>query len=80
MHRGRAPEPATALGDLGFRQVAPAGVRAQNLATSRDFEALGHGLPGLDAFGTSHKSVNFLFKKSAQYKDPSPPMQALILG
>jgi hypothetical protein len=47
---------AVALGVFALRQVAVAGVAAQNFAGAGDFEPLGHGLLRFDAFGSSHKS------------------------
>ena len=49
-------ETAPALGVFGLRQVAVAGVAAQDFAGAGDFEPLGHGLLRFDAFGSSHKS------------------------
>jgi hypothetical protein len=51
----RPAEMAAALGIFGLGQVAPAGVAAQDFAGGGDFEPLGHGLFGFDAFGSSHK-------------------------
>jgi hypothetical protein len=56
-------ETAAALGTLGLRQVASARAGAQDFAASRYLEAFGHGLSGLDAFGTSHKSKFFNRKR-----------------
>jgi hypothetical protein len=57
-------ETAAALGTLGLGQVAFAGVAAQDFSASRYFETFGHGLSGLDAFGTSHKSKFFNRKRA----------------
>ena len=40
---------------FGLEQMPFARARAQNFASGGDFEPLGHGFLGLDAFGTSHK-------------------------
>ncbi len=65
MDLGGAAQAAPALGDFGLTQMSPARTGAQHFAPGRDLEPLGHGLLGLDAFWTSHKSVNFLQKERA---------------
>jgi hypothetical protein len=40
-------------------QVPAACVRTQNLASGGNFKPLGYGLLRFDAFGTSHKSIQF---------------------
>ena len=49
---------AQTLGIFGLRQMAATGARAHNFSASRNFESLGHGFPGFDAFGTSHKIIS----------------------
>ena len=65
MDHARATQVTTALGILGLTQVPPAGARAQHFAAGRDLKPLGHGLLGLDAFWTSHKSIRFRLKEGA---------------
>ncbi len=60
-----AAQAAAAFGALGLAQVAPAGAGAQHFAAGGDLEPLGHGLLGLDAFRTSHKSLAFFQKERA---------------
>ena len=55
MDAGRAAEAASALGDLCLAQVASARARAQDFSAGGNLKALGCGLLGFDAFGTSHK-------------------------
>jgi len=55
VHDGHLAETAEALGVFGLCQVTAAGVGTQNLAGGGDFEPLGSGFFGLDAFGTTHK-------------------------
>jgi hypothetical protein len=76
MHRGGASEGATAFGEFGFRQMPFSGARAQDFSAGSDLKSLGHGLFGLNAFGTSHKSA--FSKKSAQYRKPMAPAQVLF--
>jgi hypothetical protein len=64
VHDCHLSEATPAFGVLGGEQVASAGVRAQDLAASGDFEPLGHGLFGFDAFGAAHKST-FVQKERA---------------
>jgi hypothetical protein len=52
-------EAAEALGVFGLSQMTAAGARAQNLAGGSDFEPLGDGFFGFNAFGTTHKSIVF---------------------
>jgi hypothetical protein len=68
MDRRPTPQTAPVSRGFGLHQVAPACAGAQNLATCGDFEPLGGGFLGFDAFRSSHKSINFLSKKSAQYR------------
>jgi len=71
IHNGQATQGTAALGILGLRQVAPAGAGTQDFSASRNLEAFGHGLLGLNAFGTSHKLVKslkiFIAKERALY-------------
>jgi hypothetical protein len=55
IHTGQAAQGATALGIFGLRQMAPARAGAQDFSASRNLETFGHGLSGLNAFGSSHK-------------------------
>ena len=55
-HDGRFSQRAAAFGIFGLRQMAPARAGAHHLSAGRNLETLGHGLPGFNAFGTSHKS------------------------
>jgi hypothetical protein len=55
VHHGGFAEPAEALGVFGLGQVAAAGAGAQDFAGGGDFEPLGGGFLGFDAFWTSHK-------------------------
>jgi hypothetical protein len=59
MHRGGAAQIAAALRAFGLGQVAFARARAHYFAAGRDLESFGHGLFGLNAFWTSHKSMFF---------------------
>ena len=61
--RGRAAETPSALGILGLAQVPPAGARAHNFPAGGYLEPLGHGLLGLNAFWTSHKSIHLVSKR-----------------
>jgi hypothetical protein len=56
IHRGGAAQGTAAFRSFGLRQVAATGAGAQDFSASRNLKTLGHGLSGLDAFGTSHKS------------------------
>jgi hypothetical protein len=76
MHRSQTAKSTAAFGHFRLRQVAPAGARAQHFSTGRNLEPFDHGLPGFDAFGTSHKST--FSKKSAQYREQFRPAQAII--
>jgi hypothetical protein len=67
IHPGQTTQRTAAFGILGLRQVAPARAGAQNLSASRNFETFGHGFPGLDAFGASHKILKSLLQKSAEH-------------
>jgi hypothetical protein len=55
IHTGQAAQGTAALGIFGLRQMAPARAGTQDFSASRNLETLGHGLSGLDAFGSSHK-------------------------
>jgi hypothetical protein len=55
IHTGQTAQRAAAFGIFGLCQMAPARAGAQDLSAGRNFEALGHGLSGFNAFGTSHK-------------------------
>ena len=63
--RGGATEVAAALGVLGLAEVAPAGAGAHDFPAGGDFEPLGHGLLGSDAFRTSHKCLTVFQKERA---------------
>jgi len=56
IHRGGAAQGTAAFRLFGLRQVAAASAGAQDFSASGNLEPLGHGLFGLDAFRTSHKS------------------------
>jgi hypothetical protein len=60
VHDDGLAEAAEALGVFGLSQVAAAGAGALDLAGSGDLEPLGHGFVCLNAFGTTHKSINSL--------------------
>jgi hypothetical protein len=53
--RGCATETAAVFGSFALGQVAATRAGAQNLSARLNLKTLGHGLSGLDAFGTSHK-------------------------
>lgn len=55
IENGRATQITPALRLLGLTQVPSARIRAQHFAAGRNFEPLGRGLLGFDAFRTSHK-------------------------
>jgi hypothetical protein len=55
VHDGGFAEGAAAFGPFALEQVAPARAGAKHFAGGGDFESLGHGLFGFDAFWTSHK-------------------------
>src|SRR5579884_1676744 len=61
-------ETAAALGVLGRKQVAFAGVRAHDLAGASDLEPLGDRLPSFDTFGASHKFNSNSLQKSGKYR------------
>jgi hypothetical protein len=67
IHEGLSAQPAAALGALGGTQVTPSRMGADGFAAGRDLESLGHGLSGLNAFGSSHNSSTFR-QKSAKYR------------
>jgi hypothetical protein len=75
IHAGQTPQGTAAFGIFGLRQVAPAGAGTQDFSAGRNLETLGHGLLGLDAFGTSHKLVKclkiFIAKERALYVKPA---------
>ena len=77
MDAGRAAEAASALGDLCLAQVASARARAQDFSAGGNLKALGCGLLGFDAFGTSHND-KLSFKKSAEYKSLPGSTQAVF--
>ena len=62
VNRGGASQVATAFGAFGLAQVPPAGAGVHDFPAGGDFEPLGRGLLGLDAFWSSHKSISFLSK------------------
>ena len=64
---GRAREAAAAFGILGLQEMPFAGARPQDLASGRNLETFGRGLFSFNAFGTSHKSIEFLQKERAIY-------------
>jgi len=64
MHSSRATQRAAALGVLGLQQVTFSSARAQDFSAGRNLEPLGHGLLGFDTFGSSHKSINLLSKRT----------------
>jgi hypothetical protein len=66
----------TALGVFGLSQVATTRAGAQDFAGGGDFEPLGCGFFGLDAFWTTHKLNSISYKKSANYICPRPWEQA----
>src|SRR5579859_4226267 len=74
---GGSAEAAAAFGAFVGQQMAAAGARAHDLATGREFKALGHRFSGFNAFGASHK-IQVLSKKSAHYRWRSHPKQAVI--
>lgn len=78
MDRGQAAQIATAFRHFALRQVPPAGAGTQHFATRRDLKSFGHGLLGLNTFGTSHKSVSV--QKSAQYKERCQTAQGEYLA
>jgi len=59
MNDGSFAETAEALGVFGLRQMAATGGIVHGFAGGGDFEPLGHGFLGFDAFGTSHKINSF---------------------
>ena len=54
MNRGRATEGAASLWIFALQQVPLPGPSAQDLARGGNFEPLGRGLLGFNAFWTSH--------------------------
>src|SRR6266850_5042177 len=77
MDSGCASEGAATLWILALQQVAFASAGAKHFATGGNLEPLGRGLFGLNAFRTSHSSINFL-QKSAQYRFPRYLNQAVF--
>ena len=63
MHLGGASQLAAALGSLGLTEVSSACARAQHFSAGGYLEPLGHGLLGLNAFWTSHKSIHLVSKR-----------------
>jgi hypothetical protein len=59
MNDGSFAETAQALGVFGLRQMAATSGIVHGFAGGGDFEPLGHGFLGFDAFGTSHKINSF---------------------
>jgi hypothetical protein len=59
-----ATQTAPTLGPLGFSQMTTPGTEPQHFAASRYLEAFCGRFFGLDAFWTSHKSINFLSKRA----------------
>jgi len=57
---GRPAERSPSLRILGLQQVPLAGAWAQDFTAGRDFETLGRGFLGFDAFWSSHKIAKFL--------------------
>jgi hypothetical protein len=55
IHAGQAAQGTPAFGPHALGQVPPAGAGAQHFSAGRNLETFGHGLLGLDAFGSSHK-------------------------
>jgi hypothetical protein len=51
-------EAAKAFGVFSLRQMPAAGFRAHDFSGAGDFEPLGHGFLGFDAFRTSHKIIS----------------------
>ena len=64
VHCGSAAETAAAFGVLSRAQVPPTGAGAHDFPAGRYLKTFGRGLLCLDAFWTSHKSINFLSKRA----------------
>jgi hypothetical protein len=59
VNAGQTAQVAAALGIFRLRQMAAASAGTQDFSGRRDFESLGRGLLGFDAFGTSHNQLSF---------------------
>ena len=74
----RAPQSAAALGIFGLEQMPFAGARAQDFSPRGNLEPLRHGFLGLNAFGTSHKSIKCHSKRARNIDSATQRKQALI--
>ena len=61
---GQSAKSTAAFRSFGLRQVAPSCAGAQYPSACRNLKSFGNGLLRLNAFWTSHKSVNFLSKRA----------------